>query len=400
MHRAWIPLLVLDLLALGCDQPPAAVDAGTDVSPQTEPERPVVAPPPPQHAAEPPRVDAILADQSIAIPAGPFLVGSAVGTPFREPRDEADLVEVQLGAFRIDRLPYPNDPDQPMHTRATRAEAAQLCELREQRLCTELEWERACKGDDAARLFATGDAFDPGQCEDPMQCASPEGVLMMGARAGEWTSSSGNRGLDASTAIFRGAAVDPELPHRHRCAARRAALPGTRSEHLGFRCCSGPEQTATYPTEPERARFRKLTPALDEVRQWLRSVPELERFADAFVPFDEAQMQRAVDGGVEPLRGWELTGGVIEWSPGAGEQARVIAGQTGTDSLVALLYVLPGGRLQHASSFVLRNESVPIAVAFTPPSNDELLWSACWGCLGEGGSIVRREDNTLAILHR
>lgn len=396
MYRAWILLFVLG----GCGDPPSVSDAGPDVV-EPDPE-PVIAPvvrAEPRIEIEAPVVERLRADQSIAIPAGPFLVGSRVGTPFREPRDEADLVEVSLGAFRIDRLPYPNDPNQPMHTRVTRAEAAHLCELREQRLCTEMEWERACKGDDSARLFATGESFDPAQCDDAMSCASPEGVLMMGARAGEWTASDGNRGLDASTAIFRGAAVDPEAVHRHRCASRRTALPGTRSPNLGFRCCSGPEQTATYPTEPSRQRFRKLTPSTDEVRQWMRGVPELERFADAFVPFDEEQMQRAVDRGEEGLRGWELTGGAFAWSPGDGEEARILAGQTGTDSLIALLYVLPDGSLQHASSFVLQNENVPIAVAFTPPSNDELLWSACWGCLGEGGSIARREDNTLAILH-
>lgn len=399
MYRAWILLLVLG----GCGEPPSssAEDAGPDVEPEHVPvAAPVVRQPEPRIEVPEPIVEDILADQSIAIPAGPFLVGSPVGAAFREPRDEADLIEVDLGAFRIDRLPYPNDPDQPMHTRVTRAEAAHLCELREQRLCTEIEWERACKGDDSARLFATGPTFDPAQCDDPMQCASPEGVLMMGARAGEWTSSDGNRGLDASTAIFRGAAVDPEGLYRHRCASRRTALPATRSAHLGFRCCSGPAQTASYPTEPSRQRFRKLTPTTDEVRAWMRSVPELERFADAFVPFDEEQMQRAVDRGEEGLRGWELTGGAFAWSPGDGEEARILAGQTGTHSLIALLYVLPDGTLQHASSFVLQNENVPIAVAFTPPSNDELLWSACWGCLGEGGSISRREDNTLAILHR
>lgn len=399
MHRAWILLL-----ALGCGE--AAVteqDAGPDVQPEPVVEAQPIAEPiaeAPEPVVTAPPVEDILAGQSIAIPAGPFQVGSATGSPHREPRDEADLIEVNLEAFRIDRLPYPNDPDQPMHTRVSRAEAAQLCELRDQRLCTELEWERACKGDDAARIFATGDAFDPAQCSNPMDCASPEGVLMMGARAGEWTASDGNRGLDASTAIFRGAAVDPEAVHRHRCASRRTALPGTRSPNLGFRCCSGPEQTASYPTERNRARFRKLTPSTDEVRQWLSEVPELERFAEGFVPFDEETMQRAVDRGQEGLRGWELTGGVIAWSPGPGEQARVIAGRTGTDSLVAVLYVLPDGSLQHASSFVLQGENVPIAVAFTPPSHEELLWSACWGCLGEGGTITRREDNTLAILHR
>ncbi|MEM9071500.1 MAG: SUMF1/EgtB/PvdO family nonheme iron enzyme, partial [Myxococcota bacterium] len=358
--------------------------------------------PEPEPAPEPepePEPAPLEAGAMVSIPAGPFLAGSAPGVPWRRARDEADLVEVSLGAFRIDRLPYPNDPDQSPRTHVTANEAAALCDAEGKRLCSELEWERACKGGNAERLFPTGPNLDLETCANSA-CASPEDVLRMGVLAGEWTASSGNRGLEASTRIFRGAAPDAELLHRHRCAARRAAEPATLSANLGFRCCAGPVQTATYPEERDPARFRRMTPSQDELRAMLRSIPELAPWADDFVHEDAESMARALQDDDADLRGWELTGGPLRWSPRTGDVAWVLAGRSRGDALVAVLYTLPDGSFRHASSFVLRGENTPIAVAFTPPSRGELLWSPCWGCLGEGGAIRLREDGALTVSHR
>ncbi len=341
--------------------------------------------------------------EMVSIPASTLQVGSAPGTPWRQARDEADLVPVTLPAFRIDRLPYPNDPEEPPTVNVTQTEAAALCAEAGKRLCSELEWERACKGSEADRLFPTGSSLDLETCRaDTTACASPEGVLQLGVIGGEWTSSPGNRGLDARTRIFRGAAPDHEQLHRHRCAARRAAAPTTQSPHLTFRCCAGPVPEASYPTERPLPRFRPLDESVERIRETLRQVPELAAWADDFAPETLETMTRAVEAGegVPGLRGWQLAGGVLQWSPGPGERVWVLSGRSGSDAILAVLYPNHDGTFRHGSSFILRDEPTPIAVAFTPPSRQELLWSSCWGCLGEGGAIVLREDGTVTIQHR
>ena len=65
------------------------------------------------------------------------------------------LLPVELGPFEIDKLPYPNDPTKPARTGVSRDEARGLGQKEGARLCTELEWERACKGNDAD-LYAAG----------------------------------------------------------------------------------------------------------------------------------------------------------------------------------------------------------------------------------------------------
>ena len=56
-------------------------------------------------------------------------------------------MSTNVDGFHIDRLPHPNDPAARPTTGVTREEAEALCANDGKRLCTEVEWERACKGD-------------------------------------------------------------------------------------------------------------------------------------------------------------------------------------------------------------------------------------------------------------
>ena len=96
------------------------------------------------------------AGERIPIAAARFWAGSTSGDEGRDPRAEAAALSVSLTAYEIDRLPYPNDPAEAPRTDVTAKDAARLCAARGQRLCTELEWEYACKG-------AGGDDFATGE---------------------------------------------------------------------------------------------------------------------------------------------------------------------------------------------------------------------------------------------
>ena len=174
--------------------------------------------------------------EMVAIPAGPFTMGTNEG-----PEDERPAHEITLSAFSIDRFPVTNarfaeflngqgasagiarlydidDPDARIHRRAQRwiadagfeehpvmevpwGGAVAYCGSQRKRLPTEAEWEKAARGTDARRYpwgnevpdrrraqFAAGwnetapvDAFPAG--------ASPYGVRDMAGNAWEWVSS-------------------------------------------------------------------------------------------------------------------------------------------------------------------------------------------------------------------
>src|SRR5262249_43936915 len=119
-------------------------------------------------------------------------------------------VDVPLGGFYMDVLPWPNEVGAIPTTNVSRAEAALLCQGKGKRLCSELEWERACKGPDNAR-YEYGQPYDArvcgaGQAADVSSrhpsgekaaCRSTFGVREMHGGAWEWTDSPWARGAAA-----------------------------------------------------------------------------------------------------------------------------------------------------------------------------------------------------------
>jgi hypothetical protein len=339
----------------------------------------------------------------IEVPAGIVRAGSRPNTEGRVPRYEADLAAVAVPAFRIDRLPYPNDPSMPPRLRATREEAALLCEASGKRLCTELEWERACKGDESID-YPGGDAFDVEGCSlDPLTCSSPFDVLSMGVTAFEWTASDVSRGLGSAqySAVVRGGRPG-DAPPDHRCGARHALDPTSAEPATAFRCCEGPMPALAYPEDPARRAFREEAIDPSELSALFATVPELARFAAGFRTFSPEEIDRALARGnvVRDGVSWQLTSGPIVWSPEHGEEAWVVAGTDGQSSLVAVLFPLADGTFVHGTSFVLDGEPEPIALAWDYGQRRMIQWTACWGCAGEGGVIEHRDDHRIVIVQR
>ena len=193
------------------------------------------------------------------IPAGQLKAGTP---PDRSPRladEEMPGTITEMGGFYIDLLPWPNEPNAIPTTAVTRDEAETLCESKQKRLCTELEWERACKGPENT-AYEYGDAYRKEPCgtgisldqaarrptgEHP-QCKSKFGVMEMHGGAWEWTSSAWGRGTkdrDASQGVLRGGnSVAGELVGR--CSNAIARDPSKKAPTMGFRCCAGSKSTA------------------------------------------------------------------------------------------------------------------------------------------------------------
>lgn len=394
----WLLLAALAVAWSGCgpSTPAAAASAAADARARSTP--------PP--SAEQPVAQAGAPGDGTTIPiaAGSVVLGSRPGTPMREPSGEADLVPVELAAFAIDALPFPNQPGKPARTAVSRDEASALCEARGKRLCSELEWERACKGP-AGNTFATGDALDLARCKArPTSCRSSEGVLGLGIALREWTRSDAPSGLGhpLRTAVVRGATLDAGT-HAHRCAARGGLTPDSRADDLGFRCCSGPAQSATYPAEPERPLTRPL--GLDErgARAELSKVPELAALAPSFTLFDEAAADAALRRGGASRGGiavWQFLPAAVAWSPTAGEELHVLSGRTAEGALLAVLHAHADGRLTHAASTVIDEADATLAVGGSAEHPRQLIFTTCYGCPGEGGTIRFGDDARVELGYR
>jgi hypothetical protein len=185
------------------------------------------------------------------IPRGTLIAGTACGTYPSVPGEELGAESIDMGAFDIDAYPYPNDPQAPPTTGVSRKDAQELCEARGRRLCTDLEWERACKGPSNTR-YAYGDDFDPKACPvyaaampaygDFKKCTSAFGVHAMHGFAWEWTGSNWKRGKEAGKGVLHGG-VGGTAYATMRCSAVRASDPGDKGKDIGFRCCGGTTNT-------------------------------------------------------------------------------------------------------------------------------------------------------------
>jgi formylglycine-generating enzyme required for sulfatase activity len=122
-----------------------------------------------------------------------------------------------------------------------RAECARLGK----RLCSEDEWEKACKGPgslrypygatfDAKGCNTQGNAGEPAASGSFARCRSGYGVADMSGNVAEWTESS----MGGADRVQKGGAFDRQQPSV-RCSARMSAEPDSGSASVGFRCCKG-----------------------------------------------------------------------------------------------------------------------------------------------------------------
>jgi formylglycine-generating enzyme required for sulfatase activity len=343
------------------------------------------------------------AGEVIEIPAGSFMANSLPGDEGRDPTIEPLPTEVKLNAFKIDALPYPNDPAQTVKTGVSRAEAQKLCADKGARLCTELEWERACKGPEGD-MHASGGAWDRDCDENPAACASGFGVRGLGVLR-EWTSSqilSAVDGIPPAPAV-RGAGtshLDGGLPYpgAHRCARRSRGAEGRVATDLTFRCCYGEPNQAALPAVELKPGYRRTTITAGQLAKIFAGIPELSKLGPEIRLFEQGDINTVLNRSNASANGIQFSVAPMLWSPEPGAEYLVAVGRGKAHGFIVALHVLPNDRYRIASYLLLLNDPAPLALAYNVHNRKELLWSSCWGCAGEQGSFGVREDHHVVIV--
>jgi formylglycine-generating enzyme required for sulfatase activity len=263
-------------------------------------------------------------------PARPGMAWISAGTlragtpPDRVPRiaeEELPGTALPMNGFYIDLLPYPNEASAIPTSNVTREDAANLCAAKGKRLCTEFEWERACKGP-ANSTYEYGDAYRAATCGtgapaahtarhpsgERALCKSGFGVQDLHGAMWEWTDSAWTRGTAPPSAglfVLRGGNAEAgELVGR--CANALARKPTLKNPTVGFRCCAGP---------------KNAPPANFEQKKGLvfERVPNTAEIAAALVPEGTKTWGSDGAGAFVPSYAWI-------WRPTANEELRVVSG--------------------------------------------------------------------------
>lgn len=183
----------------------------------------------------------------VLVKGGGFMLGSKRNDPERNFGDK-DYVSVEVPSFCVDYYEYPNGRGRTPSTKVSFKTAEARCKKRKKRLCSEEEWEKACKGPSGSR-YPYANQWNPSSCntEDDegadreveksgsfRKCRSGYNVFDLSGNVAEWTSSKWG-----SAYVVKGGASD-RPGYDGRCAARKKKKAGTSSETLGFRCCADP----------------------------------------------------------------------------------------------------------------------------------------------------------------
>jgi serine/threonine protein kinase len=182
----------------------------------------------------------------IYIPGGPFVHGRLHGEPSDVVATSellAEVVEVQ--PFLIDAFEYKNLKNAAPTYNSSWEEANRLCDAAQKRLCTAVEWEKACKGRSNS-VYSYGDTFDADFCgrglDKPYlsgsmpECKSDWGVFDVSGNFREWTSTAA--GKKGTRRIVKGG-IKGNAEKGTRCAAFRDENSGYKDASLSFRCCRG-----------------------------------------------------------------------------------------------------------------------------------------------------------------
>lgn len=192
-------------------------------------------------------------DGMVYIPAGYFLMGSSPSDPLRDFSEKPD-VKVYVNDFCIDKYEYPNKENYIPKVNVTFYTAERLCADEGKKLCTEEEWEKACKGPSDLK-YPYGNVWNATKCDTQnsdgtnrsivpsgtyKKCVSGYGVYDMSGNVMEWTNSVFSSEDTADKVVKGGSFTKPDWATR--CAYRYNMLPGSSSNEVGFRCCKAPEK--------------------------------------------------------------------------------------------------------------------------------------------------------------
>ncbi len=154
-----------------------------------------------------------------------------------------------------------------------------------------------------------------------------------------------------------------------------------------------------------RKRPRAFTPAdLDtkELTALLAAHPRTKRLAkDVSYYWDPQAGIRVLGRGTNDPKGFEFEALPKIWDPddGKGIKFLLVMGRSGEDTSFIVVYRMSDeSKATLASSFIMENEVGPLAFGFSQAVRRRVYFTSCWGCPGESGKVLLKDDGRVVIV--
>jgi serine/threonine protein kinase len=197
-------------------------------------------------------------DNMAYVPPGPFISGRIHSEKTTEGARISEPLAVvhDMDGYLIDMFEFKNVKGALPVYNVNHIEAKAFCESVNKRLCSDLEWEKACKGPQN-NVYSYGDTYDEEFCgagvEDPYKsgakadCKSRWGVFDMSGSFREWTDSPPN-GKQNRRIVKGGLKSNPIRGTR--CAMTTDEGNAFKDTSLSFRCCRDADAAPIKPADP------------------------------------------------------------------------------------------------------------------------------------------------------
>ncbi len=194
------------------------------------------------------------------IPPGPFISGRMHSESTDEGARTVEPLAVikDMDGYLIDMFEFENVKLAPPVYHVNYLESAAFCKEVGKRLCTAMEWEKACKGPQNT-VYSYGDTYDEEFCgkgvEDPYKsgtkkdCKSKWGVFDMSGSFREWTETT-QKGKKKRRIVKGGLKSNPMRGTR--CAMSADEGDAFKDTSLSFRCCRSVDAPPWKPPEEKK----------------------------------------------------------------------------------------------------------------------------------------------------
>lgn len=226
-------------------------------------------------------------------------------------------------------------------------------------------------------------------------CASTLGGLF-------WACQLSSDATDTDSAAGSPAAISRTVDVQTSSPLAAENSPQRASSQRGVPNTEQPLIAAKLPLVASNKTFRNFPLPLPQLAELLAQHPETRHLSADLSYFSQSAAVSAVTAnGKRKSRGFLFTARPLLWSPEPRTQFLIVTARSGRNtSFVVAFHLSADNSYRLTASFVMKREPGPVLLAYNGYIKPRMHFSTCWGCLGETGKLLYRQNNSVAILQQ